>query len=59
MRIMPTVISQKIMNDQCPVCGGEMIGDGYTVVVHCENVHNPMGIEPDAEPIYCELNQET
>jgi len=42
----------------CPVCGGEMSGDGYTVVSHCENVDLPLDIEPDAGPIYCELDQE-
>lgn len=51
------------MNDQCllivcPVCGGKIIGDGYTIVFHCENIDYPMDIEPDADPIYCELNQD-
>lgn len=38
----------------CPNCGGEMIGDGYTIVRHCENVDIPLDIEPDADPIFCE-----
>jgi len=37
----------------CPICGGELIGDGYTSVIHCENVDPPMDIEPDADPLYC------
>jgi len=30
-----------------------MIGDGYTVVRHCEFADVPAGVEPDAEPVYC------
>ena len=45
------------MNNYCPVCGGLMIGDGYTIVYHCENVDLPLDIEPDAGPIYCEFHQ--
>jgi len=30
-----------------------MIGDGYTVVRHCEFADVPSGTEPDAEPVYC------
>lgn len=40
----------------CTNCGGEMIGDGYTMVLHCENVDMPIDVEPDADPIYCEDN---
>lgn len=38
----------------CPVCGGTMEGDGWTVAYHCENTDYPMFIEPDADPIYCD-----
>lgn len=31
-----------------------MIGDGYTVVRHCENTDPAAELEPDANPIYCE-----
>jgi len=38
----------------CPVCGGSIIGDGYTMVMHCENVDvSGDCYEPDAGPIYC------
>lgn len=39
----------------CPNCGGNMVGDGYTIVRSCENVDlsDFMDVEPDAEPIYC------
>jgi len=30
-----------------------MIGDDYTMVMHCENVEDTAGYEPDAGPIYC------
>jgi hypothetical protein len=37
--------------DSCPHCGGHLIGDGHTDVVHCENV-TPCGNEkPDAAPL--------
>lgn len=39
--------------DVCPHCGGDIIGDGYTTIRHCENVDLPLGIEPDAGPVYC------
>ena len=45
--------SECLMNNYCPVCGGLMIGDGYTIVYHCENVDLPLDIEPDAGPIFC------
>ncbi len=37
----------------CPVCGGTMIGDGYTTPIHCENIDIDPWIEPDFGPIYC------
>ncbi len=46
--------------ENCPNCGGDLIGDGYTQVLHCENVDDDIiwSIEPDAFPIFCGLNQE-
>ena len=39
----------------CPVCGGIIEGDGFTVVLHCENVElSDLCVEPDADPVYCE-----
>ncbi len=38
----------------CPICGGTIIGDGYTLARHCENFEDvPMDREPDAETLYC------
>lgn len=39
----------------CPVCGGSIIGDGYTMVLHCENAESNdiMDSEPDAPIILC------
>ena len=38
----------------CPVCGGTLVGDGYTLVIRCENLDDvPVDIEPDAGPLYC------
>lgn len=42
----------------CSACGETMVGDGYTVVVHCPNAHVD-GVEPDAKPVHCrELEHE-
>lgn len=39
----------------CPKCGGNLIGDGYTRVIHCEFVDVDRDVEPDAEPVYCDF----
>ncbi len=43
----------------CKECGGDMVGDGYTSVMHCEyadeskyDLH-----EPDADPVYCDYGK--
>ncbi len=39
----------------CKNCGGDMLGDGYSEVRHCENVDViGEGYEPDANPVFCE-----
>jgi len=38
----------------CPVCGGSIIGDGYTIARHCENVDLPLDREVDAPILLCE-----
>lgn len=39
----------------CKNCGGDMLGDGYSEVRHCENVDVVgEGYEPDANPVFCE-----
>lgn len=42
----------------CPKCGGTLLGDGYTTVVHCEYVKDIGDVEPDASPIYCDFEEE-
>lgn len=43
----------------CPNCGFDLIGDGYTSVLHCENVDvTGEGYESDAGPIFCEPEAE-
>ena len=39
----------------CKDCGGEMIGDGYSVIIHCESaVEDSYWFdEPDSGPVYC------
>lgn len=40
---------------KCIKCGGDMIGDGYTSIMHCEyaNEADYEFHEPDASPVYC------
>lgn len=42
----------------CKICGGDIIGDGYTIVLHCENVELDLSNlpEPDSNIIYCKDN---
>lgn len=46
------------MSRQCPDCGWEMQGDGYTSPIHCETL-NVLGTgrEPDAPPLTCGLGR--
>lgn len=37
--------------NNCPVCGGDIIGDGYTLARYCENVELPADRECDAFPL--------
>jgi hypothetical protein len=42
-------------NGTCPRCGGEIFGDGYRSVLHCENAE-PESYEfhePDAAKVLC------
>lgn len=43
---------------QCPLCGGEMVGDGYTSVLHCEFAESDLTVAPDSTPIYCDFDEE-
>ena len=36
----------------CHNCGERMIGDGYSVVLHCPNAE-VYDVEPDANPVHC------
>lgn len=44
----------------CPKCGGDLVGDGYTSVIHCEDAeeedywHNA----PDDGPVYCNFEED-
>ena len=41
----------------CPRCGGDLIGDGYNTVLHCENAEEAAYEfhEPDAQPVLCDF----
>jgi len=43
------------MNECCKNCGGTMIGDGYTTILHCEFADEELyrDKEPDTSPVYC------
>lgn len=40
-------------SSSCPSCGGDMIGDGFTSVVHCEFAENYEHYAPDDNPVLC------
>lgn len=41
--------------NNCPICGGNIIGDGITVVYHCEFVDiSDIQVEPDSNIILCD-----
>lgn len=44
----------------CEKCGGTMVGDGYTSVLHCEFAEEATydSLEPDASPVYCDFVNE-
>lgn len=45
---------------KCIKCGGEMIGDGYTMVLHCEFAE-PESYEYhecDSNPVFCEFEED-
>ena len=43
----------------CPKCNGEMLGDGYTSVMQCENAEDVDAyLEPDAEPVLCDYEED-
>jgi len=44
----------------CVKCGGDMVGDGYTTVTHCEYAEEEFYEyhEPDAGPIFCNFEEE-
>lgn len=31
-----------------------MVGDGYTMPLHCETIDCPLFVEPDSGPYYCD-----
>lgn len=41
----------------CSKCGGDMVGDGYTAVPHCEYATAYDDLEPDADPVYCDFKE--
>jgi len=47
---------QRFYDAVCPHCHGELIGDGFTTVVHCENADQESYwySAPDEGPFYCD-----
>ena len=42
----------------CPTCGGEILGDGYTVVLHCEYAEEIDEYTPDDGVVLCPIQVE-
>jgi hypothetical protein len=42
----------------CPKCGGTLLGDGYTEVIHCEfsDQDDYFYLAPDEKVVYCQLD---
>ena len=47
-----------IRTSVCANCGGDMVGDGVTRAITCENV-DAWGITPDERPVHCDGDDET
>ncbi len=44
----------------CSNCGEALVGDGYSLVLHCPRVDvDGSGLEPDANPVYCSAEKDT
>lgn len=43
----------------CIKCNGDMVGDGYTSVMHCEFASEDTYEfhEPDANPVHCDYDE--
>lgn len=46
---------QRAEKPSCPVCGGTILGDGYTTPMACENAAVPLDRECDAPVLYCSV----
>ena len=42
----------------CKICGGDMVGNGYTSHIHCEYAEGYEDKEPDAEPTLCDSKED-
>lgn len=42
----------------CHDCGGTLVGDGYTSVLHWEFYEGDICVAPDSSPLYCNLGEE-
>jgi len=44
----------------CKNCGGDMIGDGFTAVMHCEYADESEldCLESDADTVYCAFEEQ-
>ena len=53
-----TLLYQAYTAFACPHCGGTILGDGYTTVIHCEFADEAevWQAESDANPIWCDFD---
>ena len=37
----------------CPHCGGDLLGDGFSTLIRCENYAGDVDVAPDSGPFFC------
>lgn len=49
----PRTFRELVGRGICPGCGGDVVGDGYQIPLHCENLECPCDREADAPALVC------
>lgn len=46
--VLPTSV-----RSACPHCGGDLLGDGFSTLIRCENYAGDVDVAPDSGPFFC------